>query len=157
MLVPVLMAVGAGVLLLGGVTVAAIFVVPMLFGGGASEDLYFMPDNTQMVGQVRADQILNSDALKQVWSAFPDAKKGFDKASSQTSGVDPNNVDRVYFGSSSANFTGTKTRPPPSRSCTSRTPSRWRTSRRASRRAARQRHVHDELLLSPTRRSANTR
>lgn len=105
MLVPVLIAVAAGVLLLGGVTVAAFYVVPMLFGGG-SEDLYFMPDNVQMVGQVRVDQVLNSDALKQVWTAFPDAKSAFDKASSQESGVESSNLDRMYFGTATVNFSG---------------------------------------------------
>ena len=105
MLLPVLLIVGAGILLLGGVTVGAIFVLPMVFGGN-SEDLYFMPDNTQMVGQVRWDQITNSDALKQVWTAFPDAKKAFDQASSQSSGVSSNNIDRIYFGAASVNFSG---------------------------------------------------
>ncbi len=105
MLVPVLLIVGAGILLLGGVAVGAFFVLPMIFGGG-SEDLYFMPDNTQMVGQVRVEQILNSDALKQVWTAFPDAKKSFDQASTKESGVEANNFDRMYFGVSTVNFSG---------------------------------------------------
>ncbi|HVS39568.1 MAG TPA: hypothetical protein VMS17_28685, partial [Gemmataceae bacterium] len=67
-------------------------------GGGASADLVYMPDNVQMVGQMHADQIMNSDALKQVYAAFPDLKKMVDENSSKSTGIDQNNVDRMYFG-----------------------------------------------------------
>ena len=92
-------------------TVAALLLLLMGGAGSAapapasgSEDLYFLPDGTQMVGQVRIDQIMNSDALKQVWTAFPDAKKAFDQAASQSSGIDVNIVDRLYFGAAKADF-----------------------------------------------------
>lgn len=104
LLVPVLLGVGALLLLL--MVAGGSFAAWWFLSGGSSEDLYFMPDNTQMVGQVRVDQILNSDALKQVWTAFPDAKAAFDKASTQESGVETNNFERMYFGTGSVSPTG---------------------------------------------------
>lgn len=96
---PVLLAVGAVLLLvvLGGGSFAAWW---FLSGGAASEDLLFMPDGVQMVGQVHVDQITNSDALKQVYAAFPQLKAQVDQAASQSAGVDQNNLDRIYFGAS---------------------------------------------------------
>ena len=126
---PVLLAVGAVLLLV--VLAGGSFAAWWFLSGGGSEDLHFMPDGVQMVGQVHVDQITNSDALKQVYAAFPDAKAAFDQAASQSSGVDPNNLDRIYFGHEGRDSAAARVRRRPSRSCTSRTPSRWKILRTA--------------------------
>ena len=76
---------------------------PAVQPAGASDDFSFMPDATQMIGQVRMDQIMTSDAVKQVFAAFPDTKKGIDQVGSLF-GSDLNNVDRMYFGAAKADF-----------------------------------------------------
>jgi phage FluMu protein Com len=91
---------GLGLLLLFGVGGAAWYFWP----SGIGDDLRYMPNGCQMIASVRLDQMLDSEAVKQVKREFPDLeKKVLDKDLEKEVGLGPTNIERVTFG---ANFSG---------------------------------------------------
>ena len=70
-----------------------------------ADDVYFLPDGTQIVGQVRIGHILASEALKQFWAAFPGARKAFDEYNGKMPDGGLKNIERVVYGVTKVDFT----------------------------------------------------
>ncbi len=99
LLLPLLLIGGAGLLLLVGLGVTAIFVWPMIFGGGPQDDYFFMPDDTQIVGTIHVNQLMNSGAMQQAKSQIPAFGQQLSDASNQLGSINLNDIDQVLIGS----------------------------------------------------------
>jgi hypothetical protein len=90
-------AAGGGLLLLAG---AAGLVWWLFFSGsGIDDDVTYLPSDSQLVGSLRVDQLVNSEFYKQIKKEIGgDDAESFEKGLEKTSGLAVANIERITYG-----------------------------------------------------------
>ncbi|MBY0528311.1 MAG: zinc-ribbon domain-containing protein [Gemmataceae bacterium] len=65
---------------------------------GPGDEIKYLPNNCQLIGAVRVEQLIASDAYKDIKGALPDREKDWEKDFEKEMGVPVSSIQHVMFG-----------------------------------------------------------